>query len=551
MRSLLAAIAIVAAVVSSASAADGQLAVHKRSRIADGESFRVKETPETWAAGQTAIIVCDMWDSHHCLNAVRRAVEMAPRMNAVLETARKQGVTIIHAPSSCMAPYANHPGRKLAQSAPKAANLPEGIAEWCRHIPAEDQGTYPIDQKDGGEDDELAEHKLWHEKLAALSRNPKSPWKAQLALLRIDDRDAISDSGVEIWNLLESRGIKNVVLLGVHTNMCVLGRPFGLRQLAKNGKNVVLMRDMTDTMYNPAKAPFVDHFAGTDLIVEHIEKFVCPSITSVDFLGKEATGGEPFRFAKRKRNVTILIGDDEYKTEVSLPALVESDLKPLGFEVTIIHSDPQDKNGFPGMAEAIAKSDLVLVSVRRRLPPKADLDALRGHIAAGKPLVGIRTACHAWSLRNAKEAESLLAQGHAAWAEFDPEVFGGHYTGHHGNGPKTEIALAPGAAEHPILRGVDAASLVGNGSLYRVMPLAKGTTPLLVGTVPSQEPEPVAWTNLAGPKQARVFFTSLGHIDDFQNPAFRKLLASGLFWALEEPYPKGQDIDKLLPAAVK
>jgi nicotinamidase-related amidase/type 1 glutamine amidotransferase len=491
-----------------------------------------------------------MWDSHHCLNAVRRVVEMAPRMNAVLEAARKQGVTIIHAPSGCMEPYANHPGRKLAQSAPKAANLPEAISEWCRNIPAEDQGRYPIDQTDGGEDDDLTEHQLWHEKLAALGRNPKSPWKAELGLLRIDDADAISDSGVEIWNLLESRGIKNVVLLGVHTNMCVLGRPFGLRQLAKNGKNVVLMRDMTDTMYNPAKAPFVDHFAGTDLIVEHIEKFVCPTITSVDFLGRESTGGKPFRFAKRNRQLTMLIGDDEYKTEISLPALVQSDLAPLGFDVTIIHSDPGDKNLFPGMAEAIAKSDLVLVSARRRLPPKADLDALRAHIAAGKPLVGIRTACHAWSVRNEKEAEALLAKGHAAWPEFDPEVFGGHYTGHHGNDLKTEIKIATDAADHAILRGVDTSSLVGNGSLYRVMPLLKGTQPLLIGTIPGQEPEPVAWTNLAGPKQARVFFTSLGHEGDFQNPAFRKLLANGLFWSLEEPYPAGKDIDRLLPAAV-
>jgi len=551
MRSPIAAVALAAVLASHSLAADGEkITVHKRSRVADGAGFAVKEVAESWQPGQTAIIVCDMWDSHHCLNAVRRAVEMAPRMNAVLETARQRGVTIIHAPSSCMEPYANHPGRKLAQSAPKAASLPEGISEWCRHIPEEDKGTYPIDQTDGGEDDDLAEHKVWHEKLAALGRNPKSPWKAQLALLRIDDRDAISDSGVEIWNLLESRGIRNVVLLGVHTNMCVLGRPFGLRQLAKNGKNVVLMRDMTDTMYNPAKSPYVDHFAGTDLIVEHIEKFVCPSITSVDFLGKEATGGEPFRFAKRRRNVTMLIGDDEYKTEVSLPALVESDLKPLGFEVTIIHSDPQDKHRFPGMAEAITKSNLVLVSVRRRLPPQADLDALRAHIATGKPLVGIRTACHAWSLRNDKETEALLAKGHAAWAEFDPEVFGGHYTGHHGNGPKTEIAVATSAAYHPILRGVDTSSLVGNGSLYKVMPLAKGTMPLLIGTVAGQEPEPVAWTNLAGPKEARVFFTSLGHEGDFQNPAFRKLLVNGLFWALEEPYPQGQDIDRLLPKAV-
>jgi len=187
--------------------------------------------------------------------------------------------------------YKDHAARKRAQEAPKAKTLPVDIDKWCRHIPAEEKGKYPIDQTDGGEDDDAAEHEAWHAKLTAMGRNPKSPWKSQHAGLKIHDQDAISDSGIEIWNLLEERGIQNVILLGVHTNMCVLGRPFGLRQMAKNGKNVVLMRDMTDTMYNPKKSPFVSHFEGTKLIIEHIEKFVCPSITS-----DQVIGGKEFRF---------------------------------------------------------------------------------------------------------------------------------------------------------------------------------------------------------------------------------------------------------------
>jgi nicotinamidase-related amidase len=547
MRTILAFLLPFLVSATAAIAADGSaLTIHKRSRVESNGQWTVKEATETWQPRETAIIVCDMWDSHHCLNAVRRAVELAPRMNDVLTKARAQGVLIIHAPSSCMEPYQSHPGRKLAQSAPPAANLPADISQWCRLIPSEEKGIYPIDQKEGGEDDNLDEHKVWHEKLAALGRNPKSPWKCQLALLSIDGQDAISDSGVEIWNLLEARGIKNVILLGVHTNMCVLGRPFGLRQMSKNGKNVVLMRDMTDTMYDPAKWPFVNHFTGTQLIVEHIEKYVCPTITSVALLG-----GEAFRFARDKRKVVMLIGDDEYKTEVSLPAFVKSDLEPLGFDVQIIHADSQDKNLFPGMAEAIKNADLVLVSVRRRLPPKADLDALRQHVAAGKPLIGIRTACHAWCLRNEKENQAAAAKGQASWPEFDPEVFGGHYTGHHGNGPKTAVSLAEGAKDHAILRGVETDKLIGNGSLYKVKPLTDTTTPLLIGTIDGQPSEPIAWTNLAGPSKARVFNTTFGHEGDFANPVFRKLLANAMFWALEEPYPVGQDIEKLLPKAVK
>ena len=109
--------------------------------------------------------------------------------------------------------------------------------------------------------------------------------------LEIHPKDAITDDGKQVWNLLEQNHVKNVIVLGVHTNMCVLGRPFGLRQMAKNGKDVVLMRDMTDTMYNPQMWPYVDHFRGTELIVEHIEKYVCPTITSADLLG-----GNPFHF---------------------------------------------------------------------------------------------------------------------------------------------------------------------------------------------------------------------------------------------------------------
>ena len=252
---------------------------------ASGLDYVVKETRESWNPKQTAVIVCDMWDLHHCKNAVTRVGEMAPRMNDVLIKARDAGALIIHAPSSCMDFYKGHPGRLKAASAPKAANLPEQIESWCYIIPSEEQGVYPIDQSDGGEDDDLVEHAEWATYLESIGRNPGAPWVRQVDALKIDEKDAITDDGIEVWNLLEQHGIQNVILLGVHTNMCVLGRPFGLRQMAKNGKNVVLMRDMTDTMYNPKMWPYVDHFKGTELIVEHIEKFVCPTVTSDQLLG--------------------------------------------------------------------------------------------------------------------------------------------------------------------------------------------------------------------------------------------------------------------------
>src|SRR5207249_2329874 len=104
-------------------------------------------------------------------------------------------------------------------------------------------------------------------------------WSRQIATIEIAPGDAITDSA-EAYCLLQQRGIDHVLVMGVHTNMCVLGRPFAIRQLVAQGKQVVLVRDMTDTMYNPKRAPFVSHFTGTDLVVEHIEKYWCPTITS-------------------------------------------------------------------------------------------------------------------------------------------------------------------------------------------------------------------------------------------------------------------------------
>jgi nicotinamidase-related amidase len=268
------------------------LTLQRRVETGGGGEFRVVSTRESWEPKQTAAIVCDMWDLHHCLNAVRREAEMAPRMNAVLERLRAQGVFIMHAPSGCMKFYEGHPARARAKAAPRAANLPADIGEWCRKIPAEERGVYPIDQTDGGEDDDPGEHAAWAAELKAKGLDPRKPWTRQIDALKIHDADAISDSGVEIWNLLEARGIQNVILMGVHVNMCVAGRPFGLRQMAKNGKHVVLMRDLTDSMYNPARWPYVDHYRGTELFIEHVEKYICPTVTSDQILG-----GKPFVFS--------------------------------------------------------------------------------------------------------------------------------------------------------------------------------------------------------------------------------------------------------------
>ena len=123
---------------------------------------------------------------HHCLNAVRRLEQFAPRLNEVLTVARDRGVTIIHAPSDCMEAYVDHPARHRAQQAPRADSLPYDVASWCSLVPAEEQARYPIDQSDGGEDDDPEEHLAWAAKLKAMGRNPGTPWKSQNKVITID-----------------------------------------------------------------------------------------------------------------------------------------------------------------------------------------------------------------------------------------------------------------------------------------------------------------------------------------------------------------------------
>ncbi len=95
----------------------------------------------------------------------------------------------------------------------------------------------------------------------------------------------------------------------------------------------------------------------------------------------------------------------------------------------------------------------------------------------------------------------------------------------------TKVTLAAGAERHAILKGVEVGKLVGNGSLYKVRPLGESATALLVGEIEGRPAEPVAWVNVYGQKKARVFYTSLGHPEDFKEEGFRRMLVNGVGWA--------------------
>ncbi|MEY4566006.1 MAG: hypothetical protein RLY14_976 [Planctomycetota bacterium] len=487
------------------------------------DRFHTLTKQERWTAERTAVIVCDMWDSHHCFQSVQRVNEIAPRMNEVIKRLRKGGAIIIHAPSSCMDFYSQHPARIHTLKTPPAANLPPAIDEWCRKMTLEEKLSFPIDDSDGGEDDQPDEHKKWAEELVRSGLNPKSPWKRQTPQIEIDAEDYVSDKGSEIWSVLEHHGIQNVLMMGVHTNFCVLGRPFGLRNLVRNGKNVVLVRDMTDTMYNPAMPPKVSHFSGTDLVVEYIEQWICPTITSDQILG-----GTSFRFQKDTRpHVAVVMAEPEYKTEVSLTNYAKSRLLKE-YRVSLVYG--RDREGdLPGL-ESLDSADLLLLSVRRRPLPREEMERVKKFVASGKTVLGIRTANHAFSLRNGQPPT-----GREVWGRWDQDAFGGNYTNHHGAGPKVELRQAGNLtkADQAILEGVHVEQWSGNGSLYQVSPLLPGTKVLIVGNIPDKPQEPIAWV-FRRSDGGKSFYTSLGHIDDFTQEGFIRLLNNAIAWGLQK-----------------
>ncbi len=463
-----------------------------------------------WDPAKTAIVICDMWDKHWCSGATRRVGQMVPTMEKTIQKAREMGILIIHAPSDTMDFYADTPQRKRAQDAPRAI-APREARREARKIK---EGPLPIDDSDGGCN-------------CTLQCTMGGPWKRQIDTLTIAPEDIITDDGREVYNLMRAQERENLILMGVHTNMCVLGRSFAIRQQVKNGLNVALMRDLTDTMYNARKAPFVDHFRGTELVVDHIEKYWCPTFMSSAFTQKA-----PFRFPGDKRpHAVFVIFEQEYDTKETVVAFAEKELAgALQWKCTYVMGTGE--HNMPGL-EVLADADLMFVSVRRQALPAAQLAHIRAYCKSGKPIVGIRTASHAFVLSSGEAPE-----GSAQWPAFDPEILGGHYAGHHNNkkrrDPKSYVWVSPEAVDHPIVKGLSKDEWKTTSWMYKVLPLADTAKPLMMGRVEGRrKQEPVAWTNTTKHSN-RVFYTSLGHPDDFKDDRFRTLLLNGVRWAMGE-----------------
>lgn len=236
--------------------------------------------------------------------------------------------------------------------------------------------------------------------------------------------------------------------------------------------------------------------------------------------------------AETKHIVCLTVEDpDNYDAVNFLKDFSRHDIQSLGHQAIIVSGNQPKPTLLEGFGEAMAEADLLIVFIRRATPKAEDLELIRRHLAAGKPLVGVRTANHAF----ATLPSDGIPEGRSAWPEFVPEVLGCQNQGYETRGMPYSISHDPEVdPDSPLLSNMDLSSLKGHTSLYRVLPIADDCQPLLWGKAQGIEPaQPIAWTRHYGAARAKIFYTSLGDPADFNQPAARQLLVNAVLWSLQ------------------
>ena len=216
---------------------------------------------------------------------------------------------------------------------------------------------------------------------------------------------------------------------------------------------------------------------------------------------------------------------ENIKTETTLPGFADQFLsKDFIIEYSTAPKEGTDRHHLLN-PQAIERAELLFISVRRRAFSNSTMDSIRRHLSLGKPVIGIRTASHAFELRK----ESSL-KGHQQWPEWDQSVIGGNYQ----TSWKRKVCLVnnlPSSSNHPILQKVNL-PIRSPASLYRNSPLPKASTPVLIGTIPNHSPEPVAGliSPLPAPEYSILHWVILRICE---NPNFNQLLRNAINWCLK------------------
>ncbi|MBI3468853.1 MAG: ThuA domain-containing protein [Planctomycetes bacterium] len=259
------------------------------------------------------------------------------------------------------------------------------------------------------------------------------------------------------------------------------------------------------------------------------------------------------------KHVVLVSGDEEYRSEEGLPQLARSLAKHHGFKCTVLFAiDPKDgtinpnqRDNIPGL-ESLRSADLMVIFTRFRSLPDEQMKHMVEYVESGRPIVGLRTATHAFDLPEANAYARYSWQSKTWDGGFGRQVLGETWISHHGQHGKqsTRGIVAPEMRNHPILRGIRDGDIWGPTDVYGVrLPLPGDSQPLVLGQVlegmrPDDPPVagkqndpmmPVAWIKTyagAEGKKTRVFTTTMGASQDLQSEGLRRLLANACYWAV-------------------
>lgn len=247
-------------------------------------------------------------------------------------------------------------------------------------------------------------------------------------------------------------------------------------------------------------------------------------------------------------HVVFVAGDHEYRSEITLPLLAQILETHHGFRTSLVmpvddqgRMDPKADRSLSGL-EALATADLAVFYLRWRTLPDDQMRQIVDYVNSGRPMIGLRTTTHAFRNQTGE---------YARWNDgFGQAIFGQRWLTHHG--AQSSTAVFPAIIPHPILRGVQ--PFTGRSWLYHVTPVhGHDVQTLLLGRGigsnhaedgPFPRVQPVAWTkSYTGDlgKTARVFFTTLGHPQEFADANLRRLLLNAVYWALDREHRIPED----------
>jgi hypothetical protein len=249
------------------------------------------------------------------------------------------------------------------------------------------------------------------------------------------------------------------------------------------------------------------------------------------------------------KNIVLIAGDQEYRSEESIPALAQI-LAKRGFHCTVLYStnretgaiDPSTIDNIPGL-DALRHADLMVMFMRWLELPDDQMKEIIDYTNSHRPIVALRTSTH--SFHYVKHLDSPYAK--YDYASRDPVggfgrlVIGETWVRHWGRHQQesTRGVIVPEMKDHPILRGVH--DIWGESDVYEVTTLSGDAKPLVMGQVlagmmPTSPPDtakrmmPIAWIKTY--QGTRIFATTMGHADDFENEGFRRMVVNGCYWAM-------------------